>query len=229
MNRLPVLAARRRHLPYIATARIRAALAALLFALASSAALAAGLDGTRWRAHSVAGETVAPEHAPTLDFHNGRASGRDGCNRYMAAVEQSGDALRFGPAAGTRMACPEPQMKIGDAFARVLQETRGMRRSAGTLVLLDADNREIAVFTALPMQQPKEAKYTCGDKSFVVTTRDADHLVLLADKPVPLQRVKTTGGEKFVGIDDPSTILWYYGDKVLLQWQGKRLPPCVGP
>lgn len=228
MIRLPVVATRRMQRPR-ACNRSRAALAALLFALAGSAAFAAGLDGTRWRAHSVAGETVAPEHAPTLDFQSGRASGSDGCNRYTAAVEQSGDALRFGSAAGTRMACPEPQMQIGDAFARVLQQTRGMRRSAGTLVLLDADNREIAVFTALPMQRPKQATYTCGDKSFVVTTRDADHPVLLGDKPVPLQRVKTPTGEKFVGIEDASTILWYYGDKVLLQWQGKRLPPCVGP
>ena len=207
----------------------RAAFVALLFMLGSSAALAAGLDGTRWRAHSVAGETPPPAIAPTLDFHDGRVSGRDGCNRYIASVEQSGDALRFGQAAGTRMACPEPQMKLGDAFARVLQPARSMRRSTDTLVLLDADNREIAVFTAMPPQRPKEAKYTCGDKSFVVTTRDADHLVLLADKPVPLARVASATGEKFVGMHDPSTILWYYGDKVLVQWQGARLTPCVGP
>lgn len=226
MNRLPVVSDRR---PYPPRAVARAGAAAVALALAASAAFAAGLDGTRWRAYSVAGRTVASAQAPTLDFHDGRASGRDGCNRYTAAVEQSGDALRFGPAASTRMACPEPQRPIADAFARVLQQTRGMRRSAGTLVLLDADNREIAVFTAVPMPRPKQAKYTCGDQSFVVTTRDADHVVLRGDKPVPLQRVHTTTGEKFVGIDDPSTILWYYGDKVLLQWQGKRLPPCVGP
>ena len=205
---------------------LQALLAACLL-LATGMAFASSLDGTRWRAERLGSEAIDAAHAPTMDFADGRVSGSDGCNRYAATFEQQGDALRFGRGMSTRMACPQPQMQLADRYARMLEAVRGLRRSASTLVLLDAQSREIAVFSALAPARPKEARYTCGDMKLVVLTRDPDHLVLLADKPIALQRVNIKGLEKFVATDDPDTILWYYGGKVLLQWRGKRMPPCV--
>lgn len=39
---------------------------------------------------------------------DGRVTGTGGCNRYFGPYERAGEAVRIGPLAGTRMACPDP-------------------------------------------------------------------------------------------------------------------------
>jgi len=39
----------------------------------------------------------------------GRASGSSGCNRFSASYSETGNSLRFGQSAGTRMMCVQPQ------------------------------------------------------------------------------------------------------------------------
>src|SRR6185437_9784487 len=47
----------------------------------------------------------------TLTFQDGAAGGKSGCNRYRCAVTIGDDSLVFGPAMGTKMACPPPLME----------------------------------------------------------------------------------------------------------------------
>jgi len=80
-------------------------------------------DG-EWRVMRLDGApTVDP--APTLHFEaDGALSGSGGRNRYRASYEVTGEGIRIGPAAATRIACPEPEtnaqeMHFFDVLERV--------------------------------------------------------------------------------------------------------------
>ena len=71
-------------------------------------AAAAGptLVGTAWRLEDLGGTTAIPGVEATLEFPEaGRAAGRGSCNRFFGTVEISGESIRFGPLAATKMAC----------------------------------------------------------------------------------------------------------------------------
>jgi heat shock protein HslJ len=66
--------------------------------------VAAGINNGRG---GVAG-LVQGTHVTATFGDDGRVTGSGGCNRYFGPYERVGEALRIGPLAGTRMACPEP-------------------------------------------------------------------------------------------------------------------------
>lgn len=102
------------------------------------------LTGTGWL--RVDDEDANP-HGATLDFEAARASGHTGCNRWFAAVTQTGEALRFGDVGMTRMACPTQMQRDTERnFLSVLERTRYARFDQDALVLLDENRREIARF-----------------------------------------------------------------------------------
>ncbi len=69
------------------------------------------VEGTRWRLVTLSGAPPQGEQAITLLLDEGQASGSSGCNTYTATYSLDGLALRIGPVAGTRMACPDSLMK----------------------------------------------------------------------------------------------------------------------
>jgi heat shock protein HslJ len=85
------------------------------------------LAGAEWVLRAWDLEEPAPaEPEVTLTCKDGRLTGTSGCNRYNAAAkagDQPGD-LSVGPAAGTMMACPEPQSAV---------ETRYLKQLAGAI------------------------------------------------------------------------------------------------
>lgn len=87
----------------------------------------ATLAGTVWilRAWDI---TVPAELEPvvTLSYDAGRFTGTGGCNRYFAVVEGGTvpGAVKVGPLAATRMACPEPKSSVE---ARFLEQLGGAR------------------------------------------------------------------------------------------------------
>lgn len=118
------------------------------------------LSGVDWRVTEAQGRAVdadaqgaAAFAAPTLRFvfdamtrprSTGRATGLAGCNRFSAAVELSGEGLRLGPAVATRMACPEPAMRIeARVFAALEEAARFDFDADGALLLIAADGRMI--------------------------------------------------------------------------------------
>ena len=102
--------------------------------------LPADLAGSSWRAKTVAGEPVPEDIAVTLEFTAAdRIAGRAGCNRYMGPIGVVDGRLRVGPLAGTRMACPEPQMALERAFLVVLDGASALRRDNSALLIESAD------------------------------------------------------------------------------------------
>lgn len=81
------------------------------------------LAGTEWVLRTWDIDESAPgDPEVTLTYEDGRLAGTSGCNRYFApatAGDLPGD-LSLGPAAGTMMACPEPQGAVEQRFLKQL-------------------------------------------------------------------------------------------------------------
>jgi heat shock protein HslJ len=66
------------------------------------------LSGTEWVLSDLAGTPALPGGKATLGFPEaGRVAGNGSCNRFTGAVVITGDQLKIGPLASTRMACDE--------------------------------------------------------------------------------------------------------------------------
>lgn len=66
----------------------------------------AELAGTSWRLVDLAGTAALDNIEATLEFAEaGKTSGRASCNRFFGTVEISGQSLKFGPLAATKMSC----------------------------------------------------------------------------------------------------------------------------
>lgn len=108
------------------------------------AVAAAPLAGTHWRLTELPREegfAVDPELRAhlVLDAEASRVSGSSGCNRLTGTYTQDGDALTFGPLAGTRMACPEPAMDLERRFHAALEGVTGYSIDGEALTLEGPD------------------------------------------------------------------------------------------
>ncbi len=78
------------------------------------AAVAPPFVGTAWIADGInngrggVASLVEGTQVTATFRDDGRVTGTGGCNRYFGPYERAGEAIRVGPLAGTRMACPEP-------------------------------------------------------------------------------------------------------------------------
>jgi heat shock protein HslJ len=78
-----------------------------------------------------------------------------GCNRMMGAAKVEGTAMSIGSLAATRMACPEPLMKLENAWGVALEAVRSYKIEDGKLRLLDGTGAELAVLAQAPDPAPK--------------------------------------------------------------------------
>ena len=87
-------------------------------------------------------EIAAVELAPSLvlDLEEARVTGSGGVNRLTGHFALSGDELRFGPLATTRMAGPEGAMRREDAFFAALARVTSYALDGRTLALLADDD-----------------------------------------------------------------------------------------
>lgn len=66
------------------------------------------LTGTEWTLQDLAGTPALANVKATLTFpESGRATGNASCNRFTGSVEVSGETIKFGALASTRMACAD--------------------------------------------------------------------------------------------------------------------------
>jgi heat shock protein HslJ len=105
------------------------------------------LAGTEWR--RVDDENANP-HGATMNFSAHGASGYTGCNRWFAAVTQDGEVLRFGDVGTTRISCGAGvQTATEQSFLAVLAAARYAHYDRDALVLLDANQQQIARFDSM--------------------------------------------------------------------------------
>ena len=100
---------------------------------------------TQWTLVELDGEPVeiaADELAPSLvlDLEEARVTGSGGVNRLTGHFALTGDELRFGPLATTRMAGPESAMQREGAFLAALERVTSYVLDGRTLTLLADDD-----------------------------------------------------------------------------------------
>lgn len=90
---------------------------------ATQGAAALNLVGTEWKPEDLAGAGVIENSQATLAFPEaGRVSGNGSCNRFVGSVTISGDSLKVGQLAGTRMACASEAVSAQeDKYLKALQ------------------------------------------------------------------------------------------------------------
>jgi heat shock protein HslJ len=119
-------------------------LAAMLAACGSGGSTSNPLAGTKWNMQDYAGETgmttVLLGETPAIEFgKDDKVSGTGGCNDYTGTYSVDGEALTFGPLAGTMKACSEPEgvMEQETAFMGLLQSAAGYKLDGGQLHILN--------------------------------------------------------------------------------------------
>jgi heat shock protein HslJ len=76
---------------------------------------------------------------------DGRVSGSDGCNRLTGPYTVKGEAITFGPIAGTQMACPKTE-EIANRLHAALKGASHWRIEGGRLQFYGATGKPLAVF-----------------------------------------------------------------------------------
>jgi acid phosphatase (class A) len=128
-------------------AQLEAARAELRQAIVKSTAL----KNTLWVATRINGNSVS-ENAPTLTIDSDpagfRATGNSSCNRYTGQVTLGDqNAIHFGPAASTRMACPGNADQQEAAYFKALQTVTAYHLNNSSLILLDAQYNKVIEFS----------------------------------------------------------------------------------
>jgi len=104
-----------------------------------------------WLAEDIGGAGVIDNLQSTLVVAaDGAVNGDGGCNGYGGTATISGEAISFGPLAGTLMACADAIMDQERRFFDALNNAASFRVDAETskLFLLDASGAELVRFTA---------------------------------------------------------------------------------
>ena len=79
------------------------------------------LSGSEWLLEDLGGSGVIDNIQATLTFPEaGRIAGNASCNRFSGAAQVSGDRVKLGPLASTRMACPEAVMNQETKYLNAL-------------------------------------------------------------------------------------------------------------
>ena len=110
------------------------------------------LVGTEWLLADLAGTAVIANSKASLAFlEDGRAAGNGSCNRFTGSVTITGDTLKFGPLASTRMACMDGGVSAQeDAYLKALGAANRYEVSNGDLLIYATGYDKPLRFTRAP-------------------------------------------------------------------------------
>ncbi|MFL7870181.1 MAG: DUF4377 domain-containing protein [Anaerolineales bacterium] len=77
-------------------------------------------------------------------------SGSTGCNRYFSSYTLEGSQVSLDPVATTRMACPEPQAMLEQAYLEALEKVAGYQMVCNAMQLLDTEGNVLLVYRVDP-------------------------------------------------------------------------------
>lgn len=110
---------------------------------------AAALVSRRWRLAAMRGVDAAYDSGVVLLFTRGGLLTAEGaCNRFAGSYSLTGATLVVEGMSGTRLACPEQQMRYDAALLAVLEATASAATDGKSLVLLSGDGVRLARFAA---------------------------------------------------------------------------------
>ncbi len=94
------------------------------------------LVGSEWLLEDLGDQGVIDTIQATLTFPEaGRVAGNGSCNRFFGPAEMSGDTIKLGPLASSRMACPEAVMNQEKKYLDALQAAERLEQKDADLLL----------------------------------------------------------------------------------------------
>ena len=109
----------------------------------------AALEGESWiltQMLTAGGQTEIVDVAVSASFDGTKISGNSGCNSYNASYEATGAQISFGPIAGTKMACPEPEGNTEARYLQLLEGVASYEVSGRSMSMNDADGTPVLQF-----------------------------------------------------------------------------------
>ena len=114
-----------------------------------------GLTGSQWLAEDVEGGGVVDGSHSTLEFAAAdKVAGDTGCNRFMGPLAVEGTAIRLGPLATTRRACPAALMDQERRYLQALARATGLHMEGPRLVLTDESGTALVRYARLEATAP---------------------------------------------------------------------------
>ncbi len=114
------------------------------------------LEGS-WSLMTYNGRSLNPGTMITAEFGpDGKVAGTTGCNQYVARYTATGSGLRIGTVGSTKMYCSSPKgiMEQEQEFLALLARAASWTMNNGNLVIQDAQEREILVFSSAITDKP---------------------------------------------------------------------------
>lgn len=116
--------------------------------LGPSHVAAENLPGSEWQPVTLIGESFEPLKEIFIQFdQDGRYFGHGGCNTFRGRFVTNDDAILFGPAAVTMMACPGEISEQEFAFIQALSAARLFNRDGTRLELTSSDGAALLELT----------------------------------------------------------------------------------
>ena len=110
----------------------------------------AALEGESWiltQMLTEGGQTEIVDVGVSAQFDATTISGNSGCNSYHASYEASGNEISFGPIAGTRKACPEPENSTEARYLQLLDGIATFEVSGRSMTMNDQDGTPVLQFS----------------------------------------------------------------------------------
>ncbi len=113
---------------------------------------APGLEGT-WNLNSYVNRAdamvnILSNTKVTFQFQDGKVGGNAGCNSYGGTCTLNGSSITIGPLAVTEMYCTDPGVMEQEAdYLAALNSVTRYRIEGRTLVLINADGKDVLIFT----------------------------------------------------------------------------------
>ena len=116
----------------------------------------ASLVGSEWVLTDVAGTPALEKPPATLLFPEaGRTAGSGSCNRFTGGVEISGNTIKFGALASTRMACMDAGVNAQEArYLKALQGATRYSLENGNLLIYCEGYEKPLRFSPAPAVKP---------------------------------------------------------------------------
>lgn len=90
----------------------------------------ASLEGTQWQVTAIDGKATPRTDVYRIQFKDGQAGGRFGCNHFGGQYSAAGETLTVTNTASTLMGCPEPAATFEREGLAVLQHPMRMNWSS---------------------------------------------------------------------------------------------------
>ena len=99
-------------------------------------AAAINLTGTTWALEQIDGKPAIAQSKATLAFlEGGRVTGNGSCNRFTGSVAFTGESIKIGPLAGTKMMCDPASSGQETVYLKALEAAQKYSVKDGKLLL----------------------------------------------------------------------------------------------